>query len=762
LALLLGLTLVAACLFGGFGQSLDEDLRAFRDSLHPRAASGNVVVVAIDARSLAEINHWPWSRSVHAQLISRLAAAHTRIAAFDVDFSSPSAPADDAAMALALASAGGTFVLPTFRQTEQSGKTSPYENLPIPAFRAHAFLASVNIQPELDGMVRQYETGVVTAHVVRPSMAAMVAESAGSLKRSVTIDSSIDPATIPRISSVDIIKGRVPDALLANKRVIIGATAVEIGDRYAVPRHGIVPGVIIQAMAAETLLQGSDLINYGGAPLLVAALAILLISCRVRGSKWRAGLLLLGMLAVVIVPLTLEELKLATLDCSPALGLLAAAFTTLVILAVQRALWRNKTTDAATGLPNAVAFAHHHRNRRERIVAVARLHHYGELSLLLGAQQTAELLLRIADRLRLATQSEVVYRVEANALLWMFDSNDFELLADRFAALGALFRAPLILAGHALDLSLTYGVSQGDDADIRTTCAQALLAANRAADQGLVWDIHSAAHGAEADWRLSLLGELDQALANGDLAVAFQPKSDIAARQISGAEALVRWNHPERGMIPPDHFIPTIEKEGRMTDLTLFVIDQVLATLQHWARCGFDQSIAVNISASLLGDRKFFAAAAGRIAAARIDRSKLVFEITESATFADPDRAITAMNAWRELGIALSIDDYGTGQSTLSYLKRLPATEIKIDKSFITDLAMSRNDQIMVRSTIALAHDLGFKVVAEGIENAETFDLLASFGCDTGQGWHIGRPMPLDAFNALLGVPHTPALAIAA
>jgi len=484
----------------------------------------------------------------------------------------------------------------------------------------------------------------------------------------------------------------------------------------------------------------------------------LFISGRTKSTLLRASVLAVGILIVLIAPLALELSKVATLNASAALASLASGVATLLITSVQRAFLIHKTTDMSTGLPNVAAFSLRERTKGVRIAAAARIQHYGEISLLLGPDQTAEWVRQIAQRLALVEGQGAVYRVEESALAWLSQNDDIEHLPDHFATIAALFRSPIIIGVRPIEIALTFGVAHGEADDPRTLSAQALLAADRAAEQGIVWDIHSDLHDAEVDWKMSLLGELDQAVTNGDLWVAYQPKADVRSGQIVGAEALIRWNHPERGFIAPDHFIPIIEKEGRIMELTLFVMDQALETLESWALRNYSHSIAINISASLLGDSAFFEQAARRIVNAQIDRSRLVLEITESATLADPHQAIDAMTALRALGVGLSIDDYGTGQSTLTYLKRLPVDEIKIDQSFVTDLVLSRNDQILVRSTIALAHDLGFKVVAEGIESAECLALLASYGCDTAQGWHIGKPMSIDAFNTLLETP----LAIAA
>jgi diguanylate cyclase len=239
-------------------------------------------------------------------------------------------------------------------------------------------------------------------------------------------------------------------------------------------------------------------------------------------------------------------------------------------------------------------------------------------------------------------------------------------------------------------------------------------------------------------------------MAAGEIWVAYQPKLDIRSGRVKGAEALVRWRHPTRGAIPPDHFIPALEENGRVIDLTLYVLERALADQRDWRAAGIDIGVAVNVSAVLPADPEFVERVEAVLQRYPDQAGALTLEVTESATMLDPTRAVAALETLAALGVQLSIDDYGTGQSTLSYLKRLPAREIKIDKGFVLALESSRADQAMVRSTIELAHELGFRVVAEGVETQSVLDLLAGYGCDIGQGWHIGRPTPNAEFLASL------------
>jgi diguanylate cyclase len=254
--------------------------------------------------------------------------------------------------------------------------------------------------------------------------------------------------------------------------------------------------------------------------------------------------------------------------------------------------------------------------------------------------------------------------------------------------------------------------------------------------------VHSDQAMSRTDRTLALLGDIDGALASGDVFVLYQPKYDLGKARIAGAEALVRWRHPVLGAVSPDEFIPLLENSGHIAPLTFTVLDRCIADLEAWSAGGHDLGVSVNISAALLDDRAFTDALTLRLASIGPLAARITLEITESATLDGAASAIAALEAIRAHGTRISIDDYGTGRATLSYLKSFPTDEIKIDKSFVTAIESSASDRILVRSTIELAHELGFAVVAEGVEDIACLDLLRSYQCDLAQGWAIGRPMP--------------------
>lgn len=239
---------------------------------------------------------------------------------------------------------------------------------------------------------------------------------------------------------------------------------------------------------------------------------------------------------------------------------------------------------------------------------------------------------------------------------------------------------------------------------------------------------------------LSLMGDMLRALASGDIYLAHQPKLNLRTGEYEGTEALVRWPHPERGLIRPDIFVPMAEETGHIRELTEWVLSQALKDQATLAAAGLSMRVSVNISGRLLGD-PWFEQMVGRMVGKGLD--KLCFEITETAVMNDPERAMTQLRLFSEKGIPISIDDYGAGLSSLAYLKMMPAQELKVDRGLLAGLAANGRDSFLLRSTIDLGHGLGMKVVAEGVEDNQTLAILQGLGCDLAQGYLISRPVPL-------------------
>jgi EAL domain-containing protein (putative c-di-GMP-specific phosphodiesterase class I) len=334
-----------------------------------------------------------------------------------------------------------------------------------------------------------------------------------------------------------------------------------------------------------------------------------------------------------------------------------------------------------------------------------------------------------------------LYQGDEGIFAWLVDQSITRSIGEHLDALHALFRSPIIIAGNQVDLTVTFGFDAGSSRSLANRLGSALVAADEAAAEGLRWKEYDPAKLKDAAWRLSLLSQLEAAIEAGDMWVAYQPKLDLTTQEIVGAEALARWTHPEKGPISPIEFILAAEQSDRIEKLTIFVLDHAIGAAAAVNARGTEFQVSVNLSARLIDHPSLVPTVTELLAKHGLAPHRLSLEITETAALSTAGLSLEALLQLRYLGIDISIDDYGTGLSTLDYLKRIPATEIKIDKSFIQAIEKSHSDRLLVHSTIQLAHSLGQKVVAEGVEDSGTLKALERMGCDLAQGYLIGRPV---------------------
>ncbi len=298
--------------------------------------------------------------------------------------------------------------------------------------------------------------------------------------------------------------------------------------------------------------------------------------------------------------------------------------------------------------------------------------------------------------------------------------------------------------GNSIVVAGTLGIAMfpehGEDAEELLRRADiAMYVAKHIQSDFSVYDVAYDTHSVK---QLALKAELRSAIEEDQMVLFYQPKLDFKSGYVSSVEALVRWKHPTRGMIPPDQFIPLSEQRGLIGPLTEWVIQKALWQYNQWQSQGIHLQIAVNLSSRVLFDLSLPNKIERLLIEAKLPASVLSFEITEEATMIDPSRAMDIMNRLNEMGLVLSIDDFGTGYSSLGYLKKLPVAEIKIDRSFVMDMETSESDAKIVHATIDLAHNLGLKVVAEGIETEYALNLLRSLNCDYAQGYYLSHPIP--------------------
>lgn len=740
LALLTALVLSSA----GVGNEVERQLTNLRASFLEKPASGDVVIVEIDARSLQAVDNWPWPRAHYAKAIDVLTAAGASQIAFDVDFSSRSTAMQDQILAEAIARSDATVILPTMRQQASTVQSEFVESLPIEMLRENAFLASVNVHPDELGQLNDYSFGTTTAGIARPSLASMIAEVSGDIDHSFAIDQSIDPKTIPRLSFADLVSGNGPPINLAGKTALIGATAIELGDRYPISRHGILPGVVIQAMASETLIQGTNLQNLGSLPTLMLAAIVLLGGILTRKIS-SAGMIRLAVgTAVTFSGLLLltEYLNLVTFGNVQVMLFLASYILFQKFLTTTRALNTSRYINETSNLPNEAALLKTVGDKDVGYIATARISDFRELLVVTTKEARRDLFRNLASRFSFLAQDEQIFHLDSDLLAWIVKRDYSDDILGHFDTASVLLQAPVMADQTRIKIAATFGISS-------ETVDKARIASEQAFAVGQKWAWHNEEVDQAVGQKHDLLMELDRSIEDGKLDVVYQPKWDLSAQALDGAEALVRWSHPDRGLISPEIFIPLLEQAGRIDQLTYLVLRRALNDLSVWDKRRPGLTCSVNISAKLLSDSSFVDQAIAMVKAAAVPNGQIVFEVTETATLADPDASILALQQIRKAGIGISIDDYGTGQSTISYLQRLPIGEIKLDKSFVQSMVTDKANQVIVKSTIAMAHDLGLKIVAEGIEDQRTMDLLMQYGCDIGQGWHISKPVSSEIFTTV-------------
>jgi diguanylate cyclase (GGDEF)-like protein len=482
-------------------------------------------------------------------------------------------------------------------------------------------------------------------------------------------------------------------------------------------------------------------------------------------------------------PLMASELASALLAVGTAFiyeqfGLVGLAFTGLTLVIHQylvgqlllshergQELERRAVTDDLTGLANRAFFFQHcdeaiadaSSGGRSLAVMIMDLNRFKEINDTLGHHYGDRVLRAIAERISHGIPDEVdfVARLGGDEFAFLVaDEHGAPALAWRLIA---ALREPFRVEEMDLEIDASVGIARfPDDGTTTATLLQhADVAMYAAKDAQSVVELYAPARDRHTAKRLSLVGDLRRAIsseAGDELFLEYQPKVDLDTRRLAGVEALVRWNHPELGRLPPVEFIELAEQTGLIRPLTEYVLDLAMHQARAWRDAGLELCVAVNLSPRSLGDRKFADRIKRQLAATGLASGALMLEITESTLMNDPAGAMETIRALHTMGIELSIDDFGTGYSSLAHIKRLPIAELKVDRSFVSSMLTSPNDAVIVRSTIDLAHNLGLRTVAEGVEDAETLERLAELGCDCAQGYYLARPLAPHALLDWAGV----------
>jgi diguanylate cyclase (GGDEF)-like protein len=418
------------------------------------------------------------------------------------------------------------------------------------------------------------------------------------------------------------------------------------------------------------------------------------------------------------------------------------------------------THDSLTGLPNRTLFidrlqqAANSAKRENSILAVfiLDLDRFKEVNDTLGHHNGDRLLKQIGARLSaVIRESDTLARIGGDEFGVILPNSQNKGDIEKIAAkIKNVLATSFNLDNLSLVVQMSIGASifpeHGKDAD--TLIQKADVAMYAAKQNTLEFTFYSKDFDKHNPKRLTLMGELRQAIQHDELLLHFQPKILSTTGALHAVEALVRWNHPIHGMMPPDDFIPLAERTGLIEDLTIWVLKRALGQCSSWHEKKNSIGMAVNVSSLCLLNPEFPEILTGLLSSHNLPPQSLIIEITETSVMGDPDRALAILNRIHRQGVKISIDDFGTGYSSLSYLKQLPVSELKIDKSFVMDMLNNESDAAIVLATIQLGHALGLQVVAEGVENQQILDQLRSMGCDLQQGFFICRPIPAKELTA--------------
>jgi diguanylate cyclase (GGDEF)-like protein len=445
------------------------------------------------------------------------------------------------------------------------------------------------------------------------------------------------------------------------------------------------------------------------------------------------------------------------LDRSDELGLLAGAINLMQSGIAEREvqLAHNALHDPLTGLPNRALVMERLGSAVSSQRPVALLYlgidNFRGISSSIGLEGVEQLLRLISEQLKLPLRpGDTVARLSDNEFLLLVHNAETDsavAVADR---LQRLLVKPQRIGEQDIAMDACIGIAaypaDGDSA--AELLRRASIARQDAAQLPGRLQVYVEGRDVAHQRQISLIRDLRQAPRNGELALHYQPKLDIRNGRVTQAEALLRWQHPQFGSVSPAEFIVLAERTGSIQLLTNWVIEEALRQLAEWARRGLVLQLSVNISADDLVDSNLADRVSALLKLYRVPAEQLIFEITESAIMREPEQSLKVLNRLREFGISLSVDDFGTGYSSLAHLKRLPVQELKIDQSFVRDLDETSEDAVIVRSTIEMSHNLGLKVVAEGVEYEHSLRLLERWQCDTAQGYLISRPLNAVAFEA--------------
>ena len=723
-------------------EPLEDIYRGGRNYVWSHPADKSVVLVAIDDRTIRELGSINYSRTNDVKLVEALLARGTRRIYYDKAFADPVDRSGDAQFAETLAKySGRIFLGVTLALNRNTGAeeviwpTAPFKQVAdVRALTGRT--APFSLSAEL------FYSSTINGQIV-PGIAADIAGASAPPNAAFRPDWSIQVRSVPTVSYIDVIKGRASGFDLKGKDVLVGYTTLLSNDWLQVAGQDWFPAVYVHAIGAQTLREGRP-ISLGPWPAFLASILFTALFLKARSRRRAAAIAVMSVLAGFAVPFILDAF-LVTADFIPAYLLFGIA---AIRATSQRDLLEASLRNAGTLMPNLSALREEPLAATRPVVAM-RIRNYAAIGASFAEPVEDDLVSEIARRLNLPGVQTIFYQAE-DVLYWLGPQLGATELIGHIEGLARLIESQFVIRNRKIDIYLAFGIDTEFARPVTNRIGRALMAADNAAASQKLMMFNNSDNDADSAWELSLMSELDAAIDNGDIWIAYQPQFSLRDNRISGAEALVRWQHPTRGAISPEAFILPAEEHNRISKLTFHILEEATRAAKHIVALDPLFRLSVNVSANLLQQPQLPALIMKVLYRTGFPASNLTLEVTESAPFKEHELVKRNLAGIAAIGIDLSIDDYGTGNATLEYLRSVPCKEIKIDRRFISGLVSNASDLLLVESTIELAHGLGRRVIAEGIENSDTLELLRNLGCDIAQGFYLAKPMRLAALEVLL------------
>jgi EAL domain-containing protein (putative c-di-GMP-specific phosphodiesterase class I)/CHASE2 domain-containing sensor protein len=731
-----------AVLFGLFSSAVDlplpaEDFyRAIRAELRSRPAPQDIVFVTVDDKTYRAFNRGFPSRIEESRLIDKLIAAGVGRVAFDRAHGSAETPEANALFADTLARHKGKVWL-GIAPRHEVGFQVVEEIKPRPEFAARANLAAMNGLGSPFGLSVTFPTSVELAGETHPSLSAALAEYKGPY-RQYRPDYAFDPSTIPTISYIDILEGRVPASELAGKNVIVGESFYESADYFLMPlKRGRFAGAYFHIMGAHTLKRGvpTDLRWYPA--LLIVGLSL---SWQVLGRNKSVGALALSGVGLLALPIILDEFGINIDVMSALLALIAGG------IGFQRINRKYFSSEFDAMTTSAISSDKPSDARDVYALKIASL---AEMSEDWTPREIGEFVNTLIAYVKGPGEVDDV-AFERDILVWLaprMETADLERHAD---GLALMLKTAI---SHDLQSSSgapALGIDTNYELPVGLRIKKAMQAADEAVTRGARFIINDAAHLEARNNRLELTRVLERGLRDRSIGVAYQPKIDLATGRIVGAETLIRWRPDGREFVNPQELVLAAEVGDRINELTIVVMEAALVDGKQAIALDPRFKLAVNMSAKSLSDTHLLFDIMTMLGRHAFPPENLTLELTETAKL-DDDRIAAQIAALKQRGIGLSIDDFGTGQSNLEYIEKLPSSELKIDKRFVQNMATSEESMAVVRATIEIAHSLGKVVVAEGVEEASVAAALRAMGCDQAQGYLFAPAIGMPELLVMMG-----------